>query len=99
MLLFVDDAKAEIDLVGFLEIRLHSHDLGKGFLGVLQGAISIVEYTDTVPELWFLRRIVGLAKRRNRSNILPLDPVDDTGLAGRLDTPVEDLPSSGSNGL
>ena len=93
MLLFVDDAKAEIDLVGFLEIRLHSHDLGKGFFGVLQGAITIVEYTDTVPELRFLRRIVGLAKSLNWSNALPLDPVNDTRLAGRRDTPVEDLPS------
>lgn len=35
LLLLVDYTKAEVDLVGFLEVRLHAHDLRKGLFGVL----------------------------------------------------------------
>jgi hypothetical protein len=54
LLLLVYYAEAEVDLVGFLEARVHAHDLGKGFFGVLERAIAIVEDTDTIPELGFL---------------------------------------------
>lgn len=42
LLLFVYYAKAEIYLVGLLEIRLHAHDLRKGLLCVVERAIAIV---------------------------------------------------------
>lgn len=49
LLLFVDYAKTEVDLVGLLEIRLHLHDLGEGLFGMVQRPVSVVENTDTVP--------------------------------------------------
>ena len=48
-LLLVDDAETKVDLVGLLEVGLHAHDLGKGFLGMLERAETIVEDTDAVP--------------------------------------------------
>lgn len=54
LLLLVYYTEAEVDLVGFLKSRIHAHDLGKGFFGVLERAIAIVEDTDTIPELGFL---------------------------------------------
>ena len=54
LLLLVYYTEAEVDLVGFLETRVHAHDLGEGFFGVLERAVAIVEDTDTVPELGFL---------------------------------------------
>lgn len=49
LLLFVYDAKAEVDLVGLFEVGLHLHDLGEGFLGVVQRTISVVENADAIP--------------------------------------------------
>lgn len=54
LLLLVYYPKAEVDLVGFLEARVHAHNLGKGFFGVLKRAIAIVEDTYSIPELGFL---------------------------------------------
>lgn len=55
LLLLVYNAQAEIDLIGLLEIGSHAHDLGEGFFGVIERAITIVEDTDTVPQFGFLR--------------------------------------------
>ena len=63
-LLLVYDTKAEINLVGLLEIRLHAHDLSEGFLGMLQRAVTVVQDTDAIPEFWFLRK--GLSAERLR---------------------------------
>lgn len=54
LLLLVYYTEAEVYLVGFLEARVHSHDLREGFLGVFERAIAIVEDTDTIPKLGFL---------------------------------------------
>lgn len=54
LLLLVYYAEAEVDLVGFLEARVHAHDLREGFFGVLERAIAIVQDADTIPELGFL---------------------------------------------
>ena len=54
LLLLVYYTEAEVDLVGLLETRVHAHDLRKGFFGVLERAVAIVEDTDTIPELGFL---------------------------------------------
>ena len=35
LLLFVYDTQAKIDFVGFLEIRCHAHDLGKGLFSMI----------------------------------------------------------------
>lgn len=56
LLLLVDYAETEINLVCFLKTWLHGHDLGEGFFGVLKGSVPIVEYADPVPQLWFLQR-------------------------------------------
>lgn len=54
-LLLVNDAETEINLVGLFKVGLHAHDLGKGLLGQLEGAISIVEDADAVPQLGILK--------------------------------------------
>lgn len=55
LLLFVDYAQAEVNLMGLVELRVHRHDFGKCLLGMLQRAISIIENTDAVPQAWFFR--------------------------------------------
>lgn len=54
LLLLVDNAKSKVDFVGLLEIRLHAHDLGERFLGMLKRSIAIVEYANTVPQFRLL---------------------------------------------
>lgn len=50
LLLLVDDAKSEVDLIGFFEIGLHAHDLREGFLGMLEGTVPIIQNADAIPE-------------------------------------------------
>lgn len=57
LLLLVNDSESEIDLVGLLEVRLHAHDLRERLLGMLQGAITIIEDAYTVPQLGLLQRV------------------------------------------
>lgn len=54
LLLLVDDAKSKVDFVGLLEIRLHAHDLGERFLGMLERSVAIIEYANTVPQFRLL---------------------------------------------
>lgn len=54
LLLLVYDAEAEVDLVCLFKIGLHRHDLGKGLFGMVQRAIAVVQYTDSVPKLRLL---------------------------------------------
>jgi len=54
LLLLVDYAEAEINLVGLLKSWLHAHDLRKRLFGMLEGAIAIVKDTNAIPELRFL---------------------------------------------
>lgn len=54
LLLLIDYAEAEVDLVGLLKVGLHAHDLRKGLFGVLKRAISIIQDSNAIPELWFL---------------------------------------------
>ena len=42
LLLFVDYAQSEVNLVGLFKVWLHSHDLRKGFLGVLKRAVPVI---------------------------------------------------------
>ena len=52
--LLVYYAESEVNLIGFLEIRLHLHHLGESFLGMLEGAVSVVKDADAIPEFRFL---------------------------------------------
>jgi hypothetical protein len=63
LLLFINYTKTEVDLVGLLKGWLHAHDLRKGLLGMLEGAIAVVEDTNAVPELGLLL-IVSLVRIR-----------------------------------
>jgi hypothetical protein len=54
LLLLVDYAKAEVNLVGLLKSGLHTHDLREGLFGMLQRAIAIIKYTNAVPKLGLL---------------------------------------------
>lgn len=49
LLLLVDDTETEVDLVRFLEIGLHSHDLREGFFGMLQRSVAVIQYPDSIP--------------------------------------------------
>lgn len=49
LLLLVDDSQAKVDLIGLVKLWGHPHDLRKGFLGVIQGAISVVQDADAIP--------------------------------------------------
>ena len=42
LLLLVDYAKSEVDLVGLFEVRLHAHYLRECFFGVFERPISII---------------------------------------------------------
>lgn len=53
-LLLVYYAQAKVDLVGLFEIWLHLHDLRKGFLGVIQRAIPVVQNTNAIPQFRLL---------------------------------------------
>lgn len=55
VLLLVYYSESKIDLIRFVEGRVHSHDLAEGLLGVLETPISIVQDTDAVPKLRLLR--------------------------------------------
>lgn len=57
LLLLVYYAESEIDLVGLFKSWFHAHDLGEGFFGVLETAVTVIENTYAVPELWFLRAV------------------------------------------
>ena len=57
LLLLVYYAESEVDLVGLFKVWFHAHDLGESLFGVFETAIAIVENADTVPKLWFLRRV------------------------------------------
>ena len=54
VLLLVDDAEAEVDFVGLVEVGSDLDDAGESLLGVLEAAVSVVEDTDAVPELRIL---------------------------------------------
>ena len=56
LLLLVDYAEAKVDFIGLFKARLHVHDLRKGFLGVLEGAVAIVQDANAVPEFRLLRK-------------------------------------------
>lgn len=49
LLLLVNDAEPKVDLVGFLEVRLHVHHLREGFLGMFERAIAVVENANAIP--------------------------------------------------
>jgi hypothetical protein len=53
-LLLVNYTKPEVDFVGLLEARLHAHDLGEGFFGMLERTVAIVQYADPIPQLGLL---------------------------------------------
>jgi hypothetical protein len=55
LLLFVDNAEAEKDFVGLVEILIHTQDARKGFFGVLERAITVIENSDAVPQLRVLK--------------------------------------------
>ena len=57
MLLLVDDAEAEKDLVCLVKVLVHLEHRRERLLGIVEGAIAVVEDADAVPELRVLLRI------------------------------------------
>lgn len=62
VLLFVYYTESEVDLICFLEIRLYVHNLRERFFGVIVAAISIVQYTNTIPQHRILRCLVSILR-------------------------------------
>lgn len=54
LLLLVYYAQSKVNLIGLFEVWFHAHDLGKGLFGVLEGAVTIVENANAVPQFWLL---------------------------------------------
>jgi hypothetical protein len=57
LLLLVDYTESEVDFICLLEVRLHSHDLGKCFLGMVERSITVVQDSYSVPKLGLLRLV------------------------------------------
>lgn len=57
LLLLVDYAETEVNLVGLFKSWVHAHDLGEGFFGVLEGSVAVVKDSDAVPKLGLLSGI------------------------------------------
>jgi hypothetical protein len=68
LLLFINYTEAEIYFIRLLEVGLHAHDLGKRLLGVLEGAITVIEDTNSVPKLGFLYMISFVRTRQLLDN-------------------------------
>jgi hypothetical protein len=49
LLLLVNYAETEVDLVGLLKSWLHAHDLREGLFGVLEGPVAIIQDAYAVP--------------------------------------------------
>lgn len=71
--LLVNDAEPEINLIRLFEIGIHMKDARKGFFGMLEGAIAVVEDADAIPQL-----CVFLWMREMEEGVL-------IGLIGRLE--------------
>lgn len=79
---------------------MHAHDLREGFLGEIQRAISIVEDTNSIPELGLLFGGQTCASTCNRRSAnVPWDLAGDIRPADRPSRLVGDHPSSDNNGL
>lgn len=57
LLLLVDYTQAKVDFICLVEIGLHLHDLRESLLGMLEGAIAIVEDANAIPEFGFLSHV------------------------------------------
>jgi len=97
-LLFVYYSQTEVDLIRLVEFWCHAHDLRERFFGMIQRAITIIQYANTVPQLGFLQILLVLT-RYVRTSKLPLDHADCTEPTGRLCKLVGARPSSGNNDL
>lgn len=56
LLLLVNDTKAEVDLVGLLEVRLHLHHLGKGLFRMVKRAVAVVKNAYPIPKFRLLQK-------------------------------------------
>lgn len=64
LLLFIDNAKSEVDLVRLFKVRLHSHNLRECFLSMIERSVTVVQNPNSVPKLRLLRvvRVRGSCK-------------------------------------
>lgn len=54
VLLLVDYAETEVNFVCLVKIRRHAHDLGEGLFGMIEGAITVVQDTNAIPQFGLL---------------------------------------------
>lgn len=54
LLLLINDAQAEVNLIGLFEVGRHVHNLREGLLGMLERPVAIVENANPIPQLGFL---------------------------------------------
>lgn len=55
LLLLIDYTQAEVDFIGLLEVGRHSHDLGESFFCVVEGPVTVVEDTNSIPQFRLLQ--------------------------------------------
>jgi hypothetical protein len=55
LLLFVNDSESEVNFITFAIVGIDVQDVRKGLLGVVKGSISIVQQSDSVPDVRILR--------------------------------------------
>ena len=53
-LLLVYNAQSKVDFVRLFKVWFHAHHLREGLFGMLEGAISIVENANAIPEFRLL---------------------------------------------
>lgn len=93
LLLLVNYAEAEVDFIGLLEVGLHAHHLRKCFLGVLEGSITIIEYSDAIPQFGFLIKVSILSELGAAQDHLPWDRTGGIVPADRQSKPAAGRPS------
>jgi len=72
LLLFVNYAQTEIDLVGLFKVGLHPHDLRKCFFGMLQRTITVIKNSNAIPKFRLLTWNVSFGCHVGVCGIVPL---------------------------
>lgn len=70
-LVFVYNTKTEVDFVGLVEVGVQVQHSNKRLLGILQQTVTVIQNTDSVPQLGHVR-VVQVVKRTLVRSVGPL---------------------------
>lgn len=68
LLLFVNDAEAEVYLVSLVEIGLDVHDVAKCLFGMVERAVPVIKNADAVPKTGFLLLVQFFDRQARRKS-------------------------------